>query len=88
MTTMKQTMKPTAEIYEIAKRKAAKLEENTQIRVGGSDYLESYWVFNFQGTLFIGSVSSESLPKFFKNRPEYVLADQFGIQRALVQQLI
>lgn len=82
-------MKPSKEILEIAKKKAANLGTNQQIRVGGMEFEKSYWVFNFGGLLFIGKPNREEpLQKFFKNRPEYVMSDKNGVQQGLLQKLI
>ncbi len=70
-------MKPSAEILEIARNKAAILFEGTQIRVGGGDYEKSYWVFRPKGgeDTYIGSMHDEPLPNFFKNRKVYEMVD-------------
>jgi hypothetical protein len=74
------------ELLEIAKQKASKLQPNQQIRLTAEE--KSYWVFNFGGLLFIGSLSDQPLPKFFENRGEYVMSDKDGKKVGMLQRLM
>lgn len=78
-------MKLKNELLQIAKDKAANLLPNTQIRVV-SESDTGYWVFNFGGRLYIGSLVDEPMPNFFQNRPEYILESN-GVKQGVLQRL-
>lgn len=72
-------------LLELAKQKALRLSDMERIRLTSDK--NSYWVFNIGGSYFIGSITTEPLPKFFPNRPQYTLSDKNGVQQGLLQQL-
>lgn len=82
-------MKPTKEVEQIARKKAEKLQDGQQVRVGGAPYVKSYWVFRVQGNLYIGCVASEMIGngRFFKDRSTVPMAKADGTIVAQVQRL-
>jgi hypothetical protein len=85
---MTQVMKANESVLAMANEKTSLLFENkTQIRIGGGDYEKSYYLFLIDGTIFIGSTTSDGLlPKFFAKRPEYEMVDNEGKLIAKMQQ--
>jgi hypothetical protein len=68
-------MKPSFVILEVAREKAAQLSHRQQMRVGGGQYAESYWVFNINDCQYIGWEANGTLQRFFKNRPTHELVN-------------
>ena len=71
---------------ELAIFKAIGLLPNSQVRVTSEK--KSYWVFNRQGVLFIGSVELEPLPPFFEYQRTFALVDFEDNKVATLQKLI
>ncbi len=73
--------KPTKELLLSAMTKARSLKPNQQIRLTGE--ADSWWIFNIQGTFYIGYDIKENSLKFLKNIPEQDLV--LGINTYKVQ---
>jgi len=77
-----------AEALEIAKKKGAGLQRDTQIRLYGGEYEISHTVYNIKGVLYIGmNLSEGEYRKFYKHKPVFELADANGKVVANVQKL-
>ena len=70
-------------VLDLAIAKALQLLPNTQVRVTSEK--QSYWVFNFDGKLFIGSMIEDDLPEFFKNQKQFLLIDKQDKKTAQLQ---
>ena len=72
-------MKPTKELFRIAKAKAKATfkpnANNTMQSIRLTSDKKSYTLFYQMGATFIGSYENESLPNFFKTRDTYQLTD-------------
>lgn len=84
-----ETMKPTIELLNFAKQKAKMLKPHEMIRLKGAEYNNSYYLWNFLGATYIGSLTKEPCGKFFKNKPVYELTDNKTLKvTAKMQRLI
>lgn len=73
------------QLLKIANNKAKFLPVNTQIRLTSEP--KSLWLYNFGGSFFIGSCSSEPTELLFKNRSVYHISDKNNNIVARVQRL-
>lgn len=71
----KEKMRPNKELLKFAKEKSKMLKPQECIRLKGSEYENSYYLFNFLGASYIGYYMNEPLNKFFKNKKVYQLTD-------------
>lgn len=75
------------ELFDLAKLKGAELTPNTEIRL--TAHAESWTLFNFHGTLYIGRKPDSPIKPFFKlnSRDEVKMTDKDGNVIELVQRL-
>lgn len=78
------------QILEIAKLKSSRLLNNTQQRLQGGEAEKSLWVFNMNGTKYIGHPVFEGFNKcykLFKNKEVFTMSDKNGNEIAFLQKL-
>tara|TARA_R110002096_G_scaffold64342_2_gene156900 strand:- start:563 stop:820 length:258 start_codon:yes stop_codon:yes gene_type:complete len=83
-------MKPTKELFKLAKSKAKTSfqpnENNTMQSIRLTADEKSYWLFYQMGATFIGTYENESLPNFFKTRDTYELTNNITMKVSATMQ--
>jgi len=74
-----------AQIIEIAKIKSQRLTTNTQIRLTAD--VNSLWLYNFAGRIYIGSDVNEPTQLPFKSKPVFTMSNKLGEKVADLQLL-